>query len=84
MKIPVIVRAVPKGGFFRAGRHWPHDPIAVELDPDTIEALSREPKLVVTDNRPQPEREPAAKPDPKPAAAAKKPEPKKAEGEKVE
>jgi hypothetical protein len=74
-KIPVIVRAVPKNGFFRAGQHWPNKPLEIELDPDVIEVLSREPKLVVTDNRPERDREPAPKP-PKTPKSEPKPEPK--------
>ena len=42
-----IVRAVPKNGFFRAGRHWPQNPVEVELDAETLEAIAAEPKLVV-------------------------------------
>jgi len=48
-KIAVKVRAVPKGGFWRAGRHWPGTLTDAEVTPAELEVLKREPKLIVLD-----------------------------------
>ncbi|AUN95875.1 HI1506-related protein [Pseudazoarcus pumilus] len=44
------VRALVEGGFRRAGRHWPHEPVTVPaggFTPEQIEALEAEPLLEV-------------------------------------
>lgn len=44
------VRAVPKKGFWRAGRYWPHEGVEVDFDELTEDewiALESEPKIVI-------------------------------------
>ena len=46
------VRAVPKKGFWRAGRYWPHGGVDVgfdELTEDEWIALEMEPKIVISE-----------------------------------
>lgn len=59
MRHRVIVRAVSKKGFFRAGRFWPNEPVEVEVEQETVEVLVKEPHLVVL---------PVATPEPEPKA----------------
>lgn len=48
-KVAVKVRAVPQGGFWRAGRHWAASMTDAEVTPAELEMLKREPKLIVLD-----------------------------------
>ena len=43
----VKVSAIPERGFYRAGRHWPHTEVEVELDNETLEVIEAEPMLNV-------------------------------------
>lgn len=78
MRHRVIVRAVSKQGFYRAGRFWPATNTEVEVDQETFDVLLKEPRLVVV---PAPEQKPEVKADPKPEPKAK-PDPKASETEK--
>ena len=44
-KVKLMVKALPKRGFFRAGRYWPPEWTEVELEPKVAKALEAEPML---------------------------------------
>lgn len=44
-KVKLMVKALPKRGFFRAGRYWPPEWTEVEVEPKVAKALEAEPML---------------------------------------
>jgi hypothetical protein len=43
----VFVTAVPRRGFWRAGRYWPHEGREETVDDETLKRLQAEPRLTV-------------------------------------